>query len=194
MRLRRVLRLAAALAGTLLLARGAAAQPFADPGIGVGLLGFYARTPDAEGATFTGGAHVLGRVTGVLALELYAGYRRDTYAEGGTSVLRVSQVPVQLSLVAYLLPNLRAQPYLLGGGGYYRIWTTGLGPQVALGEDTENKFALHAGAGVDVRTGRRFSVRIDGRWVFLDVDALAKAAPGKSAGGWQAGLGFNLYF
>ncbi len=190
---RTALCLAAALAA-LLLARGAAAQPYADPGIGVGLLGFYARTPDAEGAVFTGGAHVLGRVTGALALELYAGYRSDTYAEAGTSVLRVSQVPVQLSLVAYLLPNLRAQPYLLGGGGYYRIWTTGLGPQEALGDDVENKFALHAGAGVDVRTGRRFSIRFDGRWVFLDVDALAKAAPGKSAGGWQAGLGFNLYF
>ena len=180
------------VAAALLVSPPSAAQPFADPGTGAGVLGYMARTPDASGATFEAGAHVLTRLTGALAVELFAGYRSETYEQNGVSVLRVSQVPVQLSLLAYLLPNLRVQPYLLGGGGYYRIWATGTGPAEAQGRSIENKFALHAGAGVDVRTGRAFSIRREGRYVFLDVDAVT--ALGLSAKGWQAGGGFNLYF
>ena len=192
MRFRTLFPAAGLLLAALLQPAEAAAQPYADPGTGVGLLGSYERTPDATGGAFAGGAHVLARLTGVLGAELFAGFRRVAYEEGGAKVLRVSQVPVQLSVIGYLLPNLRIQPYLLGGGGYYRIWATSLGPEEARGRSIENKFALHAGAGIDVRTDRAFSIRAEGRYIFLNVDAVT--ALGKSAKGWQTGAGFNVYF
>jgi outer membrane protein W len=182
---------ATVLLGALLAPAGAVAQPYADPGPGIGLLGFSARSLDAAGPAFLGGAQALTRITGVLAIELFAGYRSDTYAADGTS-LHVKQVPVQLSVIAYLTPNLRVQPYLLGGGGYYRIWGTESGPQAEAENFIENKLGLHAGAGVDVRVARRLSLRVEGRYVFLDIDAVT--ALGKGANGWQAGGGFNYYF
>jgi opacity protein-like surface antigen len=192
MRFRFLLAAAAVLIPPLLAPAGAWGQPYADPGTGAGLLGFVSRTPDAAGPTFLGGAQVLTRFTGVLGVELFIGYGSCRYEEDGTTVLGVQQLPVQLSALVYLLPNLRVQPYLLGGVGYYRIWATGEGPLAAQGRTIENKFAFHAGAGIDVRTGRAVSIRVEGRYVFLDVDAVTQI--GKSANSWQAGAGFNVYF
>ncbi len=168
----------------------AASQPYADPGPGAGLLGFYARTPDADHGTFLGGAHALTRLSGVLGVELFVGYRSDTYENEG-KVLHLQQIPIQLSVIAYLTPNLRVQPYLLGGGGYYRIWGTESGPEVQK-EISENKLGLHAGAGFDIRVATRLSLRVEGRYIFLDSDAVS--AIGRSANSWQAGGGFNVYF
>ena len=196
MRPRLLLAAAALLIPPLLTPARASGQPFADPGTGAGLLGFVSRTPDASGSTFLGGAHVLTRFTGVLGVELFAGYRNDKYVEGSAS-LRVQQFPVQLSALAYLSPNLRVQPYLLGGVGYYRISATKEDPNAVPAEDhsIENKFAFHAGAGVDIRVARALSLRVEGRYVFLGVDAVTNLGPsGKNANSWQAGGGFNVYF
>lgn len=184
---------AAPLLGALLAPAGAVAQPYADPGPGAGLLGFRARTTDAAGSAFLGGAQALTRLSGVLAIELFAGYRSDTYVNEGNT-LHVQQVPVQLSVIAYLTPNLRVQTYLLGGGGYYRIWGTASGPQVEQENFIENKLGLHAGAGVDLRVTTRISLRVEGRYVFLDTDAVTNPPFGKSANSWQVGGGFNFYF
>jgi opacity protein-like surface antigen len=195
MRCRSVLA-AAPLLGALLAPAGAVAQPYADPGPGAGLLGFRARTTEAAGSAFLGGAQALTRFTGVLALELFAGYRSDTYVEG-TRSLRVRQIPVQLSLIAYLTPNLRVQPYLLGGGGYYRILATIEDPDAIPPEEhyIENRLGLHAGAGIDFRVARSLSLRVEGRYVFLDIDAVTNFRQlGKSANSWQVGGGFNVWF
>jgi opacity protein-like surface antigen len=170
----------------------AVGQPFADPGTGAGFLGAAVRTEGGSGTTFVGGALGITRLTGVFGLELFVGYRNDTYDQSGAPVLRVEQIPVQLSLLAYLLPNLRVQPYLLGGIGYYRIWCTGEGPLEPWGGTIENKFALHAGAGVDVRISRAVSLRLDARYVFLDIDAVN--ALGMSSRSGQVGAAVNVYF
>ncbi|HUM01231.1 MAG TPA: OmpW family outer membrane protein [Thermoanaerobaculia bacterium] len=191
MRSRFLLTAAAVLILPLLAPADASGQPYADPGTGAGPLGFYAQATGGTQGTVLVGAQALTRFTGVLAAELFAGYRSDKYVDGAAS-LHVQQVPVQLSLIAYLLPNLRVQPYLLGGVGYYRIWGTGSGPQVQQENFIENKFAFHAGAGVDIRVARALSLRVEGRYVFLDVDAVTQI--GMSANSWQAGGGFNVYF
>jgi outer membrane protein W len=183
---------AAVLTFRLLAPAAAAAQPYADPGTGAGLLGFVYRPPDAAGPAFLGGAEILTRFTGVLGVELFVGYGSSRYEQNGETVLSVKQLPVQLSALAYLLPNSRVQPYLLGGVGYYRIWAAWEGSLAAQGRNIENKVGFHAGAGLDVRAGRSVSIRLEGRYVFLDVDAVTQV--GKSANAWQAGAGFNLYF
>jgi len=188
----------------LALAAGSAtAQPFADPGTGVGLLGGMSQGVDAEGSSFFGSALVLTRLTGVVGVELAAGYRQERYAGTASEVndagqpveaaheLRVWEIPVQLSLLFYLLPNARFQPYLLGGGGYYYVHVTDTGPN-GVASTGSSKFGLHAGAGVDVRVATRLSLRVDARYVFLDVDAVSNLS--KKADYWQAGIGFNLYF
>ena len=191
MRSIRALALASLLAALLGPVR-AAAQPFADPGTGAGLLGAATKAGGAAGTSFVGGALGITRLTGVFGLELFVGYRRDSYDQAGAPVLRVEQTPVQLSLLAYLLPNLRVQPYLLGGIGYYRIWCTGEGTLESEGKTIENKFALHAGAGVDVRVARAVSLRLDARYVFLDIDAVS--ALGMSSRSGQVGAAVNVYF
>jgi opacity protein-like surface antigen len=187
---RRSLPAAVPLLAALLAPAAAVSQPFADPGPGVGLLGFYARTTNAQQGTFLGGAQALTRFTGVLGVELFVGYRSDTYENEGLS-LRVQQVPVQLSVLAYLTPNLRVQPYLLGGGGYYRIWGMASGPQKQE-EISENKLGLHAGAGIDIRVATRLSLRVEGRYVFVDIGTVLEKD--LSANSWQVGGGFNYYF
>lgn len=180
------------LFGAVISSPRAGGQPFADPGTGAGFLGAVTRAAGSSGPTFVGGALGITRLTGVFGLELLIGHRIDTYDEAGTRALRVQQIPVQLTLLAYVLPNLRVQPYLLGGIGYYRIWATGVGTRETEGRSIENKFALHAGGGVDVRVSRSVSLRLDARYVFLDIDAVG--ALGMSSRSWQAGTGLNVYF
>jgi outer membrane protein W len=186
-----------------LSAGSAGAQPFADPGTGVGLLAGASRGFDAQGSSFFASALVLTRLTGVVGVELAAGYRQDHYTgqaagvnEAGQAIdgahdLRVWEIPVQLSLLFYLLPNARVQPYLLGGGGYYYVHVTDTGPD-GVASTGSSKFGLHVGAGVDVRVSTRLSLRADARYVFLDIDAVSSLS--KTADYWQAGIGFNLYF
>ena len=188
----------------LALAAGSAgAQPFADPGTGVGLLAGTSQGFDTQGSSFFASALVLTRLTGVVGVELAAGYRQERYSgvaaevnDAGQAIeaahdLRVWEIPVQLTLLFYLLPNARFQPYLLGGGGYYYVNVTDTGPS-GVASTGSSKFGLHVGAGVDVRVATRLSIRADARYVFLDIDAVSNLS--KTADYWQAGIGFNLYF
>jgi outer membrane protein W len=177
-----------------LAAGGADAQPFADPGTGVGALGGISEGSDSAGSSFFATALGLTRLTGAVGVELAAGYRQDRYtgqSSDGSHELKVREIPVQLSLLFYLLPNARVQPYLLGGGGFYWVDVQDLGRDGVISVSS-SQFGLHVGAGVDVRVATRLSLRADGRYVFLDVGAVTSL--GEKADYWQAGIGFNLYF
>ncbi|HEX7668391.1 MAG TPA: hypothetical protein VF395_02350, partial [Polyangiaceae bacterium] len=86
-------------------------------------------------------------------------------------VLRIEQYPVQASLLLFLLPG-PVQPYVLGGGGWYFTRSTFLGSQAALGSETQHTFGGHAGGGLEFGAGRRASVYVDVRYVFLRVDSI----------------------
>ncbi len=121
------------------------------------------------------------------------GFRRDTYRAGGLDALRVWQIPVQASLLVFVPPATRLQPFLLAGAGYYRIGTTDLLPGAA-GHTHDNRFAFHAGAGMDFRVAKKWSVFVDGRFSFLDIGAVAALGTGQRARGWDTVLGVNRYF
>jgi opacity protein-like surface antigen len=190
MRSRAPILLAAALAAAL----PAAAQSFSDPGLGYGVDAGYAGGHDAESGGATAGVHARLRLTGGLGLELSAGYRRDAFAADGARVLTVDEIPIAVSLLTFFLHEGRVQPYALAGIGYTWAKPRGEGMNAGTPYPAENLFALHAGAGVDVRTSFKTSVFVDGRYVFLDVGAV-KALPNQPKSDYlRIAAGFNVYF
>jgi opacity protein-like surface antigen len=181
----------------LALARGAAAQAYSDTGFGVGAHVSVSKAAGAESGTVTGGVQARARLTGGLGVEALVTYRREEYAAAGVKVLRVEEVPFQGSVQLFLLFRTPVQPYVLAGGGYYYIRATGLGPNPR-GRTTENRFAFHAGAGVDVRVAGRASVHADLRYVLLDVGAVQDASErfgsGASSHFWHAVAGASFSF
>jgi len=185
---------AVALAACLAAPLPARAQSFSDPGTGYGADVAWAKGSDAESGGATGGVHARLRLTGGIGLELSAGYRRDTFAVDGERVLTVDQIPFTASFLVFVLHSGRVQPFVLGGAGYTWAKPKGEGPNAAASYPAENLFTLHAGAGVDVRTGFRTSVFLDGRYVFLVVDAVDTLRGQPKANYLRIAAGFNVYF
>lgn len=182
------------LAASLVATLPARAQSYSDPGTGYGADVGWAGARDAESGGATGGVHARLRFTGGVGLELAAGYRSDTFAVDGVRVLTVDQVPITASFLVFLLHSGRVQPYVLGGAGYTWARPKGEGPNADTSYPHENLFTLHAGAGMDVRTSFRTSVFLDGRYVFLVVDAVDTLHGQPKADYIRIAAGFNLYF
>jgi opacity protein-like surface antigen len=181
------------LAAAFAAALPAGAQSYSDPGTGYGLSAGYARGRDAEAGSATGGVHARLRLTGGIGLEVSAGYRHDSFAADGVR-LTVDEIPVAGSLLVFFPHDGRVQPYLLAGIGYTWAKPKGEGPKADPSYPAENLFALHGGAGVDVRTSFRTSVFLDARYVFLDVGAV-KALPNQPRSDiFRLAAGFNVYF
>ena len=126
---------------------------------------------DTDGVTATGGLHWRPRLTGALGLELSAGYERNAWSTGGRKV-EADHVPVEGSLLFHFLYTRPVQPYLLAGIGYHWVNPHGAGFSDGSPYEAQNLFGLHAGMGVNARIGERVSLWLDGRWTFLDVDAV----------------------
>jgi opacity protein-like surface antigen len=182
------------LAAALMAAQLAAAQSYSDPGTGYGADAGYARGRDSDSGGATGGVHARLRLTGGIGLEVSAGYRHDSFSTDGARVLTVDEIPVAASLLVFFPYDGRVQPYLLAGIGYTWAKPKGAGTNADTSYPAENLFALHGGAGVDVRTSFRTSVFLDGRFVFVDVGAV-KALPNQLKSDYlRLAAGFNVYF
>jgi opacity protein-like surface antigen len=158
-------------AAALLAACPAAAQSNSDPSAQWGAHAGIVTGRDVEGARATAGIHWRPRLTGALGLELSAGYERQTWTASGRRV-EADHVPVEGSLLFFFLYPRRVQPYLLVGIGYHWVNPHGAGFSDGTPYSSQNLFALHGGAGFDVRVGENVSFWLDGRWTFLDVDAV----------------------
>jgi hypothetical protein len=161
----------ACAAALLAAALPAAAQSNSDPNAQWGAHAGAVSGRDVDGASATAGVHWRPRLTGALGLEVSAGYERETWVSGGRRV-EADHVPVEGSLLFHFLYTRRVQPYVLVGIGYHWVNPHGAGFSDGTPYVAQNLFGLHAGAGVDVRTGESVSVWLDGRWTFLDVDAV----------------------
>lgn len=162
---------ALACAAAALAAFSAAAQSNSDPSAHWGVHAGVVTGRDGDGARATAGAHWRPRLTGALGLELSAGYERLAWVGGGRRV-DADHVPVEGSILFHFLYTRRVQPYLLAGIGYDWVNPHGAGFPDGTPYAAQNLFGLHAGAGVDVRAGEKLSFWLDGRWTFLDVDAV----------------------
>jgi hypothetical protein len=72
--------------------------------------------------------------------------------------------PVQVSGLIYPFTTKRLSPFLLGGGGWY--YTTVKGPGGF--DDTQNRFGLHAGGGLQFWLNNHFSVDSTYRYIWLE--------------------------
>lgn len=153
----------------LSLALFAVAAPFAasaaedgagsNPGLSIGGRGMYYKPKDAADGSWSGGAQVRVHVTAALAVEGSADVRQDRF---GDAV--VDLVPVQASLLMYLMPGKPVSPFLLAGAGWYYAHISDVSP---FGDRTDHRFGPHAGAGLQVWLNKYWSLDGSYRYVWL---------------------------
>lgn len=112
---------------------------------------------DASGKWY-GGAQLRLYPSRYFAIEGSADYRRNDFGD-----TRVHSYPVQVSALIYPLGTMRLAPFILGGGGWY--YSTVTGPGV---DDTQNRFGLHAGGGLQFFLNRHWSIDGTYRYIWLE--------------------------
>jgi len=152
------------------------AQSLSDPGVGLGAHLGLSEGRSADGPSLTGGLHLRYRLTASLGLEGSIGYRSETVDDGSGPLLSLLEVPVTGTGQLFFFPRSRVQPFLLAGAGLHVVKTTPEGRNTTAGGSTEALFALHVGAGIDVRPSRSSAIHLDARWFFLEPTAIADLA------------------
>jgi opacity protein-like surface antigen len=118
----------------------------------------YYKPNDGDEAWY-GGAQVRLHLTRIFALEALADYRRNDF---GTT--RTDTYPVQGSALIYLLPGRRLSPFILGGAGWYH--TQVKGPDNF--DDSQSRFGLHAGGGLQLWLNSHWSVDSTYRYIWME--------------------------
>ena len=159
----------------------------------LGINGGIANTQNTtSNSTFVGGAQVRLHFIWLLAAELRASTYSDSYKVSDLGGVDIKNTPIQASVLLYLLKPAAFGLYVVGGGTYNAVTLDGTGN--VIGSATQNKWAAHAGAGLDFSLGPHFVLNLDGRYVFLNVDPqnLPPAQSGNYKGDyWTATLGLN---
>ena len=152
------------LAGGLFQASGACAQDGHGeskgprPGLSVGGRAAYYRDTDSGSGDLMQGVQARYHLTRRWALEGSADFLR---AEAGDT--RVDVVPLQFSVLIYLMPHgYRVAPYILGGGGWY--YTRIRGPEAR----SEFRFGPHAGGGVEYFFNEAWSADAGCRYLWAE--------------------------
>lgn len=131
-------------------------------GVSFGPRAVFFDPKDADEGKWFGGAQL--RFYGdFLGLEGSVDYRKDEFFNDTVEVITW---PVQASLLGFLGDSdMAIRPYLLAGGGWY--FTT---VEVdALNQDeTDNRFGVHAGAGLQAMLSPVMSISADYRYVWLE--------------------------
>ncbi|MCX5786939.1 MAG: outer membrane beta-barrel protein [Elusimicrobia bacterium] len=162
------------LAAGLFPARRAGAQadaqesPGPRQGLSLGGRAAYYRPNGAEHGDVAEGAQLRLHFARAWALEGSADLRHDVF--GGT---KVDVIPVQLSLMAYILPSgYSIFPYLLAGGGWYY---THVGAPL---NHSLIRFGPHAGAGVEFFLSNAWSLDTSFRYLWTaDINSQDPAHP-----------------
>lgn len=115
--------------------------------------------PVDSGSKWYGGAQARLYLGRIFAIEGSVDYREKKFDGTFTRTY-----PVQVSGLIYLLPGKRISPFILGGGGWY--YTNVNGPNNF--SDTQNRFGLHAGGGLQWMLSRHWSIDSTYRYVWLE--------------------------
>jgi opacity protein-like surface antigen len=133
-----------------------------EDGITFGPRASYFEPEDGDGQWY-GGAQLRffpGRAFGI---EASADVREDEYGEEPFET-EVQTIPLQASALIYLIPRKPVNVFLLGGAGWY---LTRIDPPVG-DDDTDDRFGLHAGGGVEFHLHDRWSIDGSYRYVWLE--------------------------
>jgi opacity protein-like surface antigen len=140
-----------------------------DQSFSIGPRASYFKPKDADKGSYSGGVQARVHFTPVLGLEGSVDYRKDDYADG----VSIKTYPIQASLMAYLVPQSHVSPYVLGGTGWYITQLKG----PALETETDNRFGLHAGAGLELLLNESISVDGSYRYIWLEDVATHQSQP-----------------
>ena len=157
-------------------------------GFSVGGRGAYYRPEGAAQGDFAEGAQLRFHFTPNWALEGSVDLRRNKFG-----ITAVDLVPLQLSLMVYLMPpSYRFAPYVLAGGGWY--YTRVYAPV----DHSEVRFGPHMGAGVDFFMGRFWSIDSSYRYLWNEdihsQDAEHPLGRNFRDKGFMVTLALNYYF
>lgn len=156
-----VLILAGATLGFGTMPAGAEESEWNRGGLSIGPR-FAAINPNDGTSQPFGGAQARLPLGDVLAIEASADARRNM-SDGNA---KIWTVPVQLSALIYLIPKGPISPFVLGGAGWYYTVTQSSDRL----KDSQHRFGLHAGGGLQWWLNRGLS--IDGTYRYLWIEQL----------------------
>jgi opacity protein-like surface antigen len=155
----------------------------------LGPAGGYLRTRGSDRGTWFAGAQARLRIIHILAAEASITFHQSRY-EGGDVI--VTQYPVQLTAMLYIIPVGPIRPYILGGVGWYYTRIDYKGSLSAVNDTTEHFFGIHLGAGVELMLGKSASIDADVRYIFIN--ATDQDVINRDFNYWQITFGLNFLF
>jgi len=133
-----------------------------DKGLSIGPRMTYSTPKDADSGQWSLGAQARLHLSPALGLEGSIDHVSNKYF---ADLATVKTYPLQLSVLAYLMPGAAVSPFLLGGVGMYY---TQIDVPLANISDTSSRFGTHAGAGVELMLNEFLSLDATYRYVWIE--------------------------
>jgi opacity protein-like surface antigen len=162
-----------------------------EPGsFSIGPEGGYLHARDADRGTWFAGAKARLTLVGILAAEASVTFHQNHYEHGD---IVVTQYPVQLSAMLFIIPAGPVRPYILGGVGWYYTRTDYKDVLNFISDTTDHFFGVHLGAGAEIFLGPKVSIDADLRYIFINATT-QQVLVDRNFQYWQIAFGLNLYF
>jgi opacity protein-like surface antigen len=155
----------------------------------IGPAGGYLRARDSDRGTWFGGVQARLRILHFLAAQASITFHQSRYEHGDVIV---TQYPVELTAMLYIIPVGPVRPYILGGVGWYYTRIDYKDSLSATNDETENWFGIHLGVGLELMLGKSASINADGRYIF--VNASEQDVIDRDFNYWQITFGLNFFF
>jgi len=120
----------------------------------------YYSPKDSDNGQWYGGAQARLYLSQSMGLEGSMDYRSNDFDRFTT----IKTIPIQASLLAYLMPGAGLNPFLIAGAGWY--YTQVNGPFGY--SDTYFRFGLHVGAGIEIKINPSLSLDGTYRYIWLE--------------------------
>jgi len=159
------------------------------PRFSIGPAGGYLRAHGADKGTWFGGVQARLKVLPFLAVEGSITFHENEYEDGD---VKVTQYPVQVTALLYILHEGTIRPYVLGGVGWYYTRVDYSGTFSLFSDSTSHDFGGHLGVGSDFMLGARTSLDVDVRYIFLNPSS--EQIKDQDFNYWQITFGLNFYF
>src|SRR5262245_5693871 len=135
------------------------------PGFSLGAVGGFLKAKGADRGTWFAGANARLRLIEILAAEASITFHQSRYESGDVIV---TQYPVQLTAMLYIIPVGPIRPYILGGVGWYYTRIDYKGALNANPDQTEHFFGVHLGGGAELMLTPTISLHADLRYIFVN--------------------------